>query len=126
MGPPLAHLLYDFGQSYSIVNHPADYVKSLMHTPQLNLIEFPNDIEVYPLDADDLCSLDRYDGAHGQIALYPKHSELKRVTQGLAETMNKGPLSYSEFVKGNIVITIFPELAEEDAERFRHALESLE
>ena len=64
-------------------------------------------------------------GHSGRIALYPTLSELRQVTRRFAQRMAGGPLTYSEFIKGNVVITVYPELSEENAERFRRALDTL-
>jgi hypothetical protein len=40
--------------------------------------------------------------------------------------IEKGPLTYSQFVEGNVVIIISPKLSEEDAEKFQRALDSLD
>ena len=103
------------------------YDEGLICSTELNLIEYPTGIQAYILSEDVLCLSDHSGSEYGgRIELYPTRRELKRVTRGFAETMNKGPLTYSEFIKGNVVITISPALSEEDAERFRRALESLE
>jgi hypothetical protein len=102
------------------------YDEGLICSRELNLIEYPSGIQAYLLRSV-LCLPGRLGGEYGgRIEIYPTRSELKRVTRGFAEAMSKGYSTYSQFVKGNVVITVLPALSGEDAERFRHALESLE
>lgn len=103
------------------------YREGLICSTELDLVQYPTGIQAYILHGDNLCLSDHDNEKYGgRIELYPTRSELKRVTRNFAETMRKGPFTYSEFIKGNVVITILPALPEEQAERFRRALQSLE
>jgi hypothetical protein len=99
------------------------YDADLIFSQDLQLVEYPGGIQEYPLRSDMLTLPGRY---AGRIVLYPTRSERERVRRGVAESMAKGPFTYSEFVQGNVVITIRPELSPEDEERFRRALDCLE
>jgi len=98
------------------------YDADLISSQDLPFVEYPNGIHEYALRTDTLILPGRY---AGNIALYPTRSERERVRRGFAESMAKGPFTYSEFIKGNVVITIRPELSPEDQARFRLALDSL-
>lgn len=99
------------------------YDADLIPSQDLQLVEYPGGIQGYILSSDMLTLPGEY---VGRIALYPNKKERERVRQNFAKSMAKGPFGYSEFVQGNVVITIRPELAPEDQARFRLALESLE
>jgi hypothetical protein len=103
------------------------YDEGLIRSKELNNhLEYPNGTQDYILRPETLCLSGHRDGKYsGRIALYLTRSELQRVTQAFEKNMRDWPSTYSEFIEGNVVITILPAVPEEDAKRFQHALDSL-
>lgn len=101
------------------------YDEGLITSTNFSVIEYPGGTKAYNFVGDYTLTLTKH---YGSVAIYSSQSEVNRATRDFAESMaGRGREHvYSEFVKGNVVITIFPELSEIDADRFRQALDTLE
>jgi len=95
------------------------FQEGLLASTGMNLIEYPDGIKEYPLKEGMLT----LPGHRGMITFYPKQHQLRSAVRYRASALR--PHTYSEFIKGNVSVRIQPEVSEHDAQRFRHALDSL-